>query len=129
MKCILVRLLMCLTFLVTAERASAETCTAVNIGELHISLPFNSGPGCVQLIPAQKEVCVSGATRVADISVQLIYQYNAQRPATFANPGDPGCFYLGLQARTANHMGAYPNYVCSPGELRAVVHAKLCSDP
>lgn len=129
MRCILASLLACSSVLLAAGIASAETCTPVNTGQLHISLPFNGGPNCVALIPARKKLCVPGATRVADISVQIIYEYNAQRPSTFSSPEEPGCFYLGLSSRTANHAGAYPNYRCSPGELRAVVHAKLCTGP
>lgn len=121
-------LLACSASLVSTEVAAAEKCTAVNTGQLHISMPFTSGLGCVQLIPAWKQLCVEGATRVAEISVQIVHQYNAQWPSTFSNPAGPGCFNLGLQARTANHAGHHPFYTCSPGELRAVVHAKFCSD-
>ena len=128
MKCIFINLLTGSISLACTGIAAAEQCTPVETGQLHISLPFYYGPYCVMLIPAQKEVCLSGATRVADISVEIIHQYNAQWPSTFSTQGDPGCFHLGIQSRTANHAGAHPNYRCTPGELRAVVHAKLCSD-
>ena len=128
MRCILAILLWCVMSILSAGGASAETCAPVDTGQLHISMPFFSGPNCVVLIPAQKQICVPGATRVADISVQIISRFNAQGPYSFAKPGKPGCFSLGIESRTANHAGAYPNYSCTPGEVKAVVRAKLCAD-